>query len=197
MADPVAARLATHVVSMHAGLLVWIADAERARILPASALDGGSGFVSESREPDDHLFAKVEQRLDDDQWRGGRFDPERLEPVRAYLAHRLGELAGWYVDQTGGVLLHRWEPLAVRLGDLTGDQVAANALATCLLGHHHLAITALTPSRGVCQAARERWRRLADRYVRTLDEQPSKGRHGPAGRVVVESVSGDDVRRFG
>ncbi len=193
MADPIAARLATHVVAMHAGLMVWIADAEQARILPASALDGGSGYVSESREPDDRMLTLVDERLQAE----GPYDPERLEPVRRYLTNELGKLAGWYIAQTGGVLLHRWEPLAVRLGDLTQDQVAANALATCLLGHHHLAITALTPSRGVCQAARERWRRLADRYVRTLDEQPSKGRAGPTGRVMVQSVEGEGERRFG
>jgi hypothetical protein len=189
-ADPVAARLATHVVGMHAGLMAWIAAAEFARTIAQPALDAS---VSQSREPDDRMLTLVEHRLDAD----GVYDPEHLEPTRQYLAHRLGELAGWYVDQTGGVLLDRWEVLAVRLGDYTGDQIAANALATSLLGHHHLAITALNRSRGVCQAGRERWRRMAERYVRTLDEQRSQGRTGPAGRVVVESVGEDEVRRFG
>jgi hypothetical protein len=189
-ADPVAARLATLVVGMHAGLMAWIAAAEYACTLAQPALDAG---VSQSREPDDRMLTLVEHRLEAE----GVYDPERLEPTRAYLAHRLGVDAGWYVAQTGGVLLERWEPLAVRLGDYIGDQTAANALATSLLGHHHLAITALNRSRGVCHAARQRWSRMAERYVRTLDEQRGKGRHGPAGRVVVESVGEDDIRRFG
>jgi hypothetical protein len=175
---------------MHTGLMAWIAAAEFARTLAQPALDAS---VSQSREPDDRMLTLVEHRLEAE----GVYDPEHLEPTRQYLAWKLGNLAGWYVDQTGGVLLDRWEPLAVRLGDYIGDQVAANALATSLLGHHHLAITALNRSRGVCQAGRERWRRMAERYVRTLDEQRSKGRVGSAGRVVVESVGEDDVRRFG
>lgn len=186
MADPVAARLAFNVTTMHAGLIAWMAAAEQSTALPdpfrlpGDERPGGvavGSSVSKSRDPDDAMVALVDRRVfgDPDQGRDPEgADPERLEPIRQYLAHRLSELAGWYVDQTGSILPDRWEPLAVRLGDLLGDQIAANALATCLLGHHHLAITTLAPSRGRCQAARERWRRLADRYVRTLDQQPDR-----------------------
>ena len=166
MADPAAARLATHITLMHTGLITWAAAAEQATVLPdpfrlpGDERAGGvavGGNIRVSREPDDRMLTLVADRLDHD----GHYDPERLEPVRQYLTHRLGQLAGWYLDQTGTVLLERWEPRAVRLGDLIGDQTAANHLATSVLGHHHLAITTPTLARGVCQTGRERWRRLA------------------------------------
>lgn len=200
MADPVAAAQAYQVISKHAGLIHWMVDAEISQVMPApqrrhlgDPRDANrlTGFLA-ARGPDDAMIDLIDARID-----GHGLDPEHLDPVRQYLAHRLGELASWYLDHTGTILPDRWEPLAVRLGDLVGDQTAANALATCVLGHHHLAITALIPSRGVCQAGRERWRRLAERYVRTLDEQPGKGRLTLGGRVAVESVGLDDVRRFG
>jgi len=45
--------------------------------------------------------------------------------------------------------------------------------------------------------ARDRWRRLAEWYVRVLDEQPSKGRTDHVGRPAIQSVEGEGERRFG
>ena len=86
------------------------------------------------------------------------------------------------------------EALAVRLGDIIGDQVAANALARCFIRHARLAYASVEQTQARRKAARERWRRLATWYVRVLDEQPTKE---PASRVVVQAVGEDDVRRFG
>jgi hypothetical protein len=196
MQDPVAARLACHVIAMHAGLVAWIAEAEMSRVLPHLGLDGS---VTESREPDDGLFAKVSQRLDEGQWNSGRFDPERLDPVRQRLAHRLGELAAWYGEGTGmGVEVEEWEPLAVRLGDLIGDQIAANALAMCLVRHRMIAQAAWIPTgEAHRKRARERWRRLAAWYIKVLDQQPTKGTTMYTGKVVIQSVEGEGERRFG
>jgi len=201
-ADAVAARLITHVVLLHRGLVQWMHEATRATVLPdpfrlpGDERPGGvtvGGSVSISREPDDAMLALVEQRLEP-----GGADPERLDPVRQRLTHRLGELAGWYGEGPGmGVEVEEWEPLAVRLGDLVGDQVAANALAMCLLRHARLVQAAWSPDgEAHRKRARERWRRLAAWYIKVLDEQPTKG-PDPAGRPVIQSVGEDDVRRFG
>jgi hypothetical protein len=202
MADHVAAALATHVVLMHRGLVAWIHDATEATVmprpfrLPGDERPGGvavGGSVSVSRDPDDAMLELVAARLEP-----GGLDPERLDPVRQRLAHRLGELAAWYGEGTGmGVEVEEWEPLAVRLGDLVGDQVAANALAMCLVRHRWIAQAAWIPAgEAHRKRARERWRRLAQWYVRVLDEQPTKG-PDPTGRPVIQSVGEDDVRRFG
>jgi hypothetical protein len=206
MADPVAARLATDVIGMHQGLVAWMAEAERSHVLPqpfrlpGDERVGGvsvAGVVSGTREPDDRMMRLVDDRL-------GTVDPEGLDPVRQRLAHRLGELAGWYLETVGEVGLVKWEPLAVRVGDLIGDQVAANALATCLACHAHLAdhppILSCHRAEHVERLrknARERWRRLAEWYVRVLDDQPTKGRRTSQGRVQVESVGPDGERKFG
>jgi hypothetical protein len=195
MQDPVAARLALRVVGMHAGLIEWIRDAERAHVLPqpfrlpGDERVGGvsvAGVVSGTREPDDRMMRLVDDRL-------VSVDPEGLDPVRQRLAHRLGELAGWYGEGSHMLVTEEeWEPLAVRLGDLVGDQVAANALALCLLRHGRLSTDERTRKN-----ARERWRRLAEWYVRVLDDQPTKGRRTTTGRVQVESVGPDGERKFG
>jgi hypothetical protein len=197
MSDPVAARLATDVVGMHAGLVQWMRDAERAHVLPqpfrlpGDERVGGvsvAGVVSGTREPDDRMMRLVDDRL-------GTLDPEGLDPVRQRLAHRLGELASWY-GQGSRMLVteEEWESLAVRLGDLIGDQVAANALALCLIRHARIADD---PKARFRKNARERWRRLAEWYVRVLDDQPTKGRRTTGGRVQVESVGPDGERKFG
>jgi hypothetical protein len=196
MHDPVAARLALRVIGMHAGLIRWMAEAEQSFLLPAPQrrhpfddrdIDRGA-HISGTRDPDDWMINLVDQRIHLGD------DPEHLQPVRHRMTDRLGRLAGWYIDQAGVPLPDRWEPLAVRLGDLIGDQVAANALATSICGHHALAITALTPSRGVCQNGRERWRRVAIWYAATaLDNQ--RERHHDRARV--ESVGPDGERRIG
>jgi hypothetical protein len=178
--DPITARLAKRIIGMHADLITWMHDAERARVLPTPTL-GGS--ISQSREPDDRMLIIVEERLE----LGG--DPERLDPVRQRLADRLGRDAAWYLKTTGEIDLADWEPLAVRLGDLIGDQIAANALATSLLCHRRLA-----PPRWEREhkAARERWRRQATRYVQILDEQRIK-----IDRPMVQTVEGEGERRIG
>jgi hypothetical protein len=197
MQDDVAARLATRIVLMHAGLVRWMGEAEISCVLPdpfrlpGDERPGGvtvGGSVSISREPDDAMLALVEQRLEP-----GGADPERLDPVRQRLADRLGRDASWYLKTAGSVDIAEWEPLAVRLGDLIGDQVAANAVATSLLGHRRLVLAGMDAER---KAARERWRRQAEKYVEILDEQPTKG-PDPTGRPVIQSVGEDDVRRFG
>jgi hypothetical protein len=206
MADPVAGRLATDVIGMHAGLVAWIAEAERASVLPqpfrlpGDERVGGvsvAGVVSGTREPDDRMMRLVDDRLD-------TVDPEGLDPVRQRLAHRLGDLAAWYGEVAGETDLAAWEPLAVRLGDIVSDQVAANALATCCWGHRviarHAGLSLIDPDGGWKRAhknARERWRRLAEWYVRVLDDQPTKGRRTTSGRVQVESVGPDGERKFG
>jgi hypothetical protein len=201
MADPVAGRLATDVIGMHQGLIAWIAEAERSSVLPqpfrlpGDERVGGvsvAGVVSGTREPDDRMMRLVDDRLT-------TVDPEGLDPVRQRLAHRLGELAGWYgevADWYGGAQgwTQEWEPLATRLGDIIGDQVAANALTLCLMRHAKLATPGLERQR---KNARERWRRLAEWYVRVLDDQPTKGRRTTSGRVQVESVGPDGERKFG
>jgi hypothetical protein len=200
MQDPVAARLALRVVGMHAGLIEWIRDAERAHVLPqpfrlpGDERVGGvsvSGVVSGTREPDDRMMRLVDDRLT-------TVDPEGLDPVRQRLAHRLGELATWYLGGDGGlgydIEATVWEPMAVRLGDLIGDQVAANALATCMACHRSFVQRSFDRER---KNARERWRRLAEWYVRVLDDQPTKGRRTTSGRVQVESVGPDGERKFG
>jgi hypothetical protein len=207
MQDNVAARLALRVIGMHAGLVAWMRDAERSHVLPdpfrlpGDERVGGvsvGGMVSGTREPDDRMMRLVEDRLD-----SGRFDPEGLDPVRQRLAHRLGELAGWYLSlMVGQVNVAEWEPLAVRLGDIIGDQIAANAMATCLLCHARFArvsVYATTDQDFQRQRknARERWRRLAEWYIKVLDDQPTKGRRTPSGRVQVESVGPDGERRIG
>jgi hypothetical protein len=196
MADAVAARLATHVIGMHTGLVAWMHDAERSHVLPdpfrlpGDERAGGvavGGSVAESREPDDAMLRLVEQRLE------VGTDPERLDPVRIRMTAKLGELAGWY-GQHELVDVAEWEPLATRLGDLIGDQVAANALALCFIRHARLAYAADEQTQQRRKAARERWRRLVAWYVRVLDEQPTKD---PTSRVVVQSVEGEGERRFG
>jgi hypothetical protein len=193
MADAVAARLVAHVILMHRGLVQWMHEATRATVLPdpfrlpGDERPGGvavGGSVSISREPDDAMLALVEQRLEP-----GGTDPERLDPVRQRLADRLGRDAGWYLKTAGGVDLAEWEPLAVRLGDLVGDQVAANQLATSLLGHRRLVLAGMWDER---KAARERWRRQGVRYVQILDEQRVK-----VDRPMVQTVEGEGERRFG
>jgi hypothetical protein len=202
MQDDVAARLATRIVLMHAGLVQWMGEAEISCVLPdpfrlpGDERPGGvtvGGSVSISREPDDAMLALVEQRLEP-----GGADPERLDPVRQRLTHRLGELAAWYGQQPGSwVDVAEWEPLATRLGDLIGDQVAANALAMSMIRHARTAYAPDEATQRRRKAARERWRRLAEWYIRVLDEQPSKGRTDQGGRVQIQSVGEDDVRRFG
>lgn len=205
MADPVAAQYALRVVGMHGGLIAWKREAEQAMLTPAPQRrhpfddrEAGRGArVSGTRNPDDWMAALV------DRWIQVGGDPEHLEPTRHRMTHKLGELAGWYLDKTGAgrgsdgpmadlLYLARWEPLAVRLGDLIGDQVAANALATAMLGHHALVITTPTRYTGACHAARARWSRLAGWYVRLLDEQADPYRRAP-----VESVGSDGQRRIG
>jgi len=198
MQDPVAARLATHVAGMHAGLLAWIADAEQASVLPepfrlpGDERPGGvavGGSVTQSRDPDDAMVDLINRRLEQGP------DPERLQPVRQRLADRLGELAGWYGQGSQmHLVVEEWEPLAVRLGDHLHDQVAANALAMCLLRHARLAYAPDEHTQRKRKAAQQRWRRLAAWYVRVLDEQPTKE---PTSRVVVQSVEGEGERRFG
>jgi hypothetical protein len=201
MQDPVAARLATDVVGMHQGLIAWMADAERAHTLPqpfrlpGDERVGGvsvAGVVSGTREPDDRMMRLVDDRLD------AGADPEGLDPVRQRLAHRLGELAGWYGEGSHMLVTEdEWEPLAVRLGDLVGDQVAANALALCFIRHGRLVYSPDEHTQRQRKNARERWRRLAEWYVRVLDDQPTKGRRTSTGRVQVESVGPDGERKFG
>ena len=200
MADPVAARLATHVAGMHAGLLAWIADAEYASVLPepfrlpGDERPGGvavGGSVQQSRDPDDAMIDLIDRRLE----RGA--DPERLEPVRQRLAHRLGELADWYGQGSQMHLtLEEWEPLAVYLGDHLQDQVAAKALALCCLRHGRMAASPDQHWQKRRHAARERWRRLAAWYIRVLDDQPTRQ---PAEQAPerYQSVGPDGVRRFG
>jgi hypothetical protein len=196
MADPVAARLALRVVGMHAGLIRWMHEAEQSLLTPAPQRrhpfddrDANRGaHISGTRDPDTWIVNVV------DQWMLAGHDPEHLDPVRHRMTDRLGRLAGWYVDKAGIPLLQRWEPLAVRLDDLVGDPVAANALATSILGHHALAITALTPSRGVCQNGREHWRRLATWYAETALDDQRERRHD---RPRVESVGPDGERQIG
>lgn len=205
MADRVAAHWTYRVIGLHAGLVREIREAEMARVLPqpfrlpGDERVGGvhvAGSVSGTREPDDALFARVHERLE----AGGTFDPEGLEPLRQRMAHSLGELAGWYLEHTGPVDLTTeadaavWEPLAVRLGDLIGDQVAANALATCLICHARLQGGSWDRLR---KNAREQWRRRATSFVRWLDQQPDKGRWDRTGRVAVQSVEGEGERRIG
>ena len=202
MADPVAAALATHVVLMHRGLVAWQHAATESTVLPrpyrfpGDERPGGvavGGSVSVSREPDDAMLELVAARLEP-----GGADPERLDPVRQRLTHRLGELAAWYGQQPGNwVDVAEWEPLATRLGDLIGDQVAANALAMSMLRHARLAYAPDEETQRRRKNARDRWRRLAEWYVRVLDEQPSKGRRDPVGRVAIQSVEGEGERRFG
>jgi hypothetical protein len=209
MQDPVAARLALRVIGMHAALVAWMRDAEHNHVLPdpfrlpGDERVGGvsvGGMVSGTREPDDRMMRLVEDRLT-------TIDPEGLDPVRQRLTHRLGELAGWYVEVVGEVDVVAWEPLAVRLGDLIGDQVAANALATCCWGHcviaRHAGLSLIDPTGGWKRAhknARERWRRLVKTYLvvlKAVDDQPTKGRRTSSGRVQVESVGPDGERRIG
>lgn len=193
MADPVAAAQAFTVVGLHAGLVREIHEAEVNSVqlaVPqrrhlgdprdANRLTGRSG----SGDPDDHMIAIIDHRLF-----GHGLDPERLDPVRQRLADRLGRDAAWYLKTAGGVDVAEWEPLAVRLGDLVGDQVAANAVATCLLGHRRLVLAGMADER---KAARERWRRQGVRYVQILDEQRIK-----VDRPVVQTVEGEGERRFG
>jgi hypothetical protein len=200
MADPVAGRLATDVIGMHAGLISWIAEAERAHVLPdpfrlpGDERVGGvsvGGMVSGTREPDDRMMRLVDDRL-------VTVDPEGLDPVRQRLAHRLGELAAWYGEGSQMLVTEEeWEPLAVRLGDLMGDQVAANALALCFIRHGRLAYAPDEHTQRLRKNARDRWRRLAEWYVRVLDDQPTKGRRTSSGRVQVESVGPDGERQIG
>jgi hypothetical protein len=194
MADDVAAANATHVVLMHRGLVAWMTEATFASVLlyqpyrlPGDERPGGvavGGSVTVSRDPDDAMVELVDRRLAE-----GGHDPERLDPVRQKLADLLGRDASWYLKIVGQVDLAEWEPLAVRLGDFIGDQVAANALATSLLGHRHLVHAGTTDQR---KAARERWRRQHIRYVQIRDEQRTK-----VDRPVVQTVEGEGERRFG
>jgi hypothetical protein len=191
--DAVAARYCTYVIQMHAGLCYWMTAAELGHALPTPTL-GGSIF--QSQEPDDRILKLIEDRLETGA------DPEHLEPVRQRLAHRLGDLASWYTAVAGSVDVEDWEPLAVRLGDYIGDQVAANALATSLLGHRRLVELGKDQLR---KNARDRWWRLAGWYVRRLDEQPERGRTTLSGRPRVESIGpggdrvieGDEERSVG
>jgi len=193
MADPAAAAHCMHVIGKHAGLIRWIADAEFNRVLPQPArrhlgdprdYNRVTGILG-THDPDDHMITLVDERV----FSPVGHDPEHLDPVRQRLADRLGRDAAWYLKTTGQVTLEEWEPLAVRLGDLIGDQVAANALATSLLCHARLTPAAWERER---KAARERWRRQATRYVQILDEQRIQ-----ADRVVVQSVEGEGERRIG
>jgi hypothetical protein len=207
MADPVAAAQAFTVVGLHAGLVLEIHEAELNAVQLAVPQRRHLGDprdanrqtgIGGSGDPDDAMIAIIDARLF-----GHGYDPERLDPVRQRLAHRLGELAAWYGERVGMPEVKDWEPLAVRLGDLIGDQVAANALAICCWGHRvmarHAGLSLIDPDgtwQRIHKAARERWRRLATWYVRVLDEQPTKG-PDPTGRPVIQSVGEDDVRRFG
>jgi len=67
--------------------------------------------------------------------------------------------------------------------------VAANAIATSLLGHRRLVLAGMDAER---KAARERWRRQATRYVQILDEQRPR-----VDRPVVQTVEGEGERKFG
>jgi hypothetical protein len=200
MADLVAARLASHVAGMHAGLLAWIADAEHASVLPDSfrlpgdERPGGvsvGGSVQQSRDPDDAMIDLIDRRL------SNGTDPERLEPVRQRLTNRLGDLAGWYGQGSQMHLtIEEWEPLAVYLGDHLRDQVAAKALAICCLRHARMAASPDQHWQRRRNAARERWRRLAAWYIRVLDDQPT--RQSPQQTPErYQSVGPDGVRRYG
>jgi hypothetical protein len=200
MHDPVAARLATHVAGMHAGLLAWIADAEHASVLPDSfrlpgdERPGGvsvGGSVTQSRDPDDAMIDLIDRRL------SNGTDPERLEPVRQRLTNRLRDLAGWYGQGSQMHLtIEEWEPLAVYLGDHLRDQVAANALAMSCIRHGRMAALSDQHWQRRRNAARERWRRLAAWYIRVLDDQPTRQ---PATQQPerYQTVGPDGVRRFG
>ena len=184
MADPVAAAWACRVVGMHIDLIQELINAEHAAAMPVPTL-GGS--VSQSREPDDRMLVLVERRLEHGS------DPEHLDPVRHLLADRLGRMADWYHQHAHQTLdLDAWHPLATRFGRLIGDPVAASALVTCLL--HHARIGHDDQHR---KNARERWRRLAIKYVEVLDEQRRKGRTDQAGRPVIQTVEGEGERRIG
>jgi hypothetical protein len=193
MADHVAAALAMHVIGKHAGLIRDIADAEFNRVLPQPArrhLGDPRDYnrivgILGTRDPDDAMIALVDERV----FSPVGHDPEHLDPVRHKLTDLLGRDAAWYLKTTGTVDLEDWEPLAVRLGDLIGDQIAANALATSLLCHARLAPASWQAER---KAARERWRRQATRYVQILDEQRIK-----VDRPMVQTVEGEGERRFG
>lgn len=179
MQDPFAAPDACRVTLIHTGLIAWMAAAELSRALPAAGAALG-GSVTQTREPDDAIVNLVADVLETGGW-----DPEHLDPIRARLSHHLSRDAAWYVDHTGSVELEEWEPLATRLGDLIGDQHAAGALATSIIGHRRLVLTGMTRQQ---KAARERWRRQKIRYVRVLDEQPTKGRVDQGGRTPTEWV---------
>jgi len=197
MVDPVAAALATPVVLMHRGLVAWIAEAEQSSVQPAPQRrhafdDRDSNRVTRitgTHDPDDAMVALIDRRL------ALGPDPEHLEPIRIAMTTKLGKEAAWY-SQGSEMFLYpeEWEPLATRLGDLIGDQVAANALAMCCIRHARLAYASDEQTQHRRKAARERWRRLAAWYVRVLDEQPTKE---PTSRVVVQSVEGEGERRFG
>jgi hypothetical protein len=196
MADPVAGRLATDVIGMHRGLVEWMREAEVAHVQLAEPqrrhpfddrdkyrVTGRSG----SSDPDDPMIRLVDERVF-----GAGDDPERLGPPRQLLANSLGEMASWYMQDTDDPIeFQESEPLAVRLGDLIGDQVAANAITTCLILHGRLADERLRKN------ARQHWHRRKELYVRVLDDQPTKGRRTTSGRVQVESVGPDGERKFG
>lgn len=199
MGDPVAARLAYRVIGLHAGLVAWIADAEHATALPApfrlpgDERPGGvtvGSAITHTRDPDDAMLRLVTDRLD----APGTYDPEFLQPVRLRIIGRFSEFATWYSVYGGLLTVEEWEPLAVRLGDLTGDEVASNALAVCLIRHATLATPGWERER---KNARERWRRLAAWMVRLLDQQPEKGRLDRVGRVAIQTVHGDGQRQIG
>lgn len=197
MADNVAAAQAFTVVGLHVGLVLEIHEAElnavqlavpqRRHLGDPRDINRQTGIGSSS-DPDDAMIAIIDRRLF-----GQGTDPERLGPVRIRMTQKLGELAGWY-GQHELVDVAEWEPLATRLGDLIGDQVAANSLALCCIRHARLAYYSNEQAQAKRKAARERWRRLATWYVRVLDEQPTRE---PTSRVVVQSVEGEGERRFG
>jgi hypothetical protein len=199
MGDPVAASLALRVVGMHAQLVAWMADAEASHLQlaqpqrrhagdPRDRWRGTTGRTT--RDPDDAMVSLVAHREEVGD------DPEHLDPIRQRMTHKLGELAGWYGERAGfEETAEEWEPLAVRLGDLIGDQPAANALAFCLLRHKRLAITPYEEIKRHRKAAQQRWRRMVEWYVRVLDGQPT--RPPPERRSMVESVGPDGERRIG
>lgn len=194
MADPVAARYAMHVAGKHAGLIRWMKEAELSSVTPAPqrrhAFDDRDAdrvtHITGTHDPDDAMITLIDRRL------AQGADPERLDPVRQRMTAKLGELAGWY-GQHELVDVAEWEPLATRLGDLIGDQVAANALALCCIRHARLA-TGDEKAQTKRKNARDRWYRLAGWYVRVLDEQPTKE---PTTRVAIQSVDQSGERTIG
>jgi hypothetical protein len=199
--DPVATGFILRVIRLHAQLIGWMAAARDAQLQLAQPQRRHSGDPRDrwrgitgrgTLEPDDPMVNLIDRRTQVGD------DPEHLDPIRQRMTHKLGELAGWYGERAGiEEAAEEWEPLATRLGDLIGDQVAANAIAFCLLRHRRLAVTPYEEIRRHHKAAQQRWRRLVEWYVRVLDDQPTRPPPERTGRPQLESVGPDGERRVG